>query len=195
MRKLADINVLEDGETQERIVRDSIVVLVVGLVLSLVRGALGPSEGWRSLIDLTWWGALFLAYAVSLPVHELVHAAAFTLLVPGHRVRFGHTDWMLYAGCPGALIPRRRMLVVLLAPTVVVTAALLMGTAACGRPVLGWLLATLHLSGCVGDWLMVRAIVGTPACTHVEDTDFGVTLLADDDADPGACSGLASSPK
>ena len=180
MRKLADINVLEDAETQARIVWDSVAVMVAGLVLSLVRGALGPSEGWRSLVDPAWWIALFAVYAASLPVHELVHAAAFKLLAPGHHVRFGHAEWMLYAGCPGAVIPRRRMLVVLLAPTVVVTAALLVGAAACGRPMLGWLLATLHLSGCVGDWLMVRAILANPACTHVEDTDFGVTLLSQD---------------
>lgn len=185
MRKLTDINVLEDSETQARIVRDSVIVLVAGLVLSCARGALGPSEGWRSVLDPTWWIALFAAYAASLPVHELVHAAAFKLLVPGCRVRFGHTDWMLYAGCPGALIPRGRMLAVLLAPTVVVTAALLVGAVACGRPVLGWLLATFHLSGCVGDWLMVRSILASPACTHVEDTDFGVTLLAEDGTGSG----------
>ncbi|MBS6402147.1 MAG: DUF3267 domain-containing protein [Atopobiaceae bacterium] len=66
----------------------------------------------------------------------------------------------------------------LLAPTVVVTAALAAGALAASCSALAILLCSFHLSGCVGDALMAAAILAEPACTHVQDAEFGVTLLS-----------------
>ena len=112
-------------------------------------------------------------------MHELVHAAAFKLLIPVVRVDFGFKDAFLYTTINGAVVPRSAELAALLAPAVVVTAALVAASLACSCPALAVLLAATHLSGCVGDLLMALAILREPACTHVRDTEFGITLLAE----------------
>lgn len=185
MRELADIDVLGDVELQGRLALGSVAVLAAGLLACAARGALGPSEGWRALLDPWWWAALALAAVASAPAHELVHAAAFRLLAPGCRVTFGHAEGMLWAASPGTVLTRRRMLAVLLAPTVAVTAALAAGASAAGRPLMAWLLCAAHLCGCVGDWAMAWRLARTPGCTHARDTEDGVALLADDGAPPG----------
>ena len=72
------------------------------------------------------------------------------------------------------------MVAVLLAPAVLVTGALAaLRALAAGRPVLAVLLAGVHLSGCAGDLLMAEAALRERACTHVRDTETGITLLSD----------------
>ena len=158
LREIANIDVLADEVLRQR------VVLV---------GEKGAELG------LSWFAALIAGSLAALPVHELVHAAAFKLLVPGVRVGFGFKDAFLYTTVNGAVVPRSAELAALLAPAVVVTAALVAAALAHSCLALAVLLAATHLSGCVGDLLMAHAILREPACTHVRDTEFGITLLAE----------------
>ena len=179
MRVIADIDVLGDAEFQRRIARLSLellgVTVLLAALLALVRGG--------EKVDVWWWVALAAGTLVALPVHELVHGAAFKLLCPGCRVSFGFQDAFLYTRTEGAVLSRARMAVVLLAPAVLVSGALLAGAVAAGRPVLATLLAGVHLSGCAGDLLMAAAALRERACTHVRDTETGVTLLSDREED------------
>ena len=169
MREIADIDVLADEVLRQRMVLISLGMLTVGLAVSalVLVGEKGAELG------LSWLAALVAGSLVALPVHELVHAAAFKLLVPG----FGLKDAFLYTTINGAVVPRCAELAALLAPAVVVTATLVAASLACSCPALAVLLAATHLSGCVGDLLMAHAILREPACTHVRDTEFGITLL------------------
>ena len=179
MRVIADIDVLGDAEFQRRIARLSLellgVTVLLATLLALVRGG--------EKVDVWWWVALAAGTLVALPVHELVHGAAFKLLCPGCRVSFGFQDAFLYTRTEGAVLSRARMAVVLLAPAVLVSGALLAGAVAAGRPVLATLLAGVHLSGCAGDLLMAAAALRERACTHVRDTETGVALLSDREED------------
>lgn len=175
MHEIADIDVLGDAALQQRIVRLSLVVAAATVLLAVLLGIGLGGEG----IDVWWWVALAVGSLLALPVHELVHAAAFKLLCPGCRVSFGFQDAFLYTRTDGAVAGRGRMVAVLAAPAVLVTAVLVAAALAAGRPVLALLLAGIHLSGCAGDLLMVAAILREPRCTHVRDTDSGITLLSD----------------
>ena len=179
MRLLAEIDVLADGRLLARMARASVAVLVAGLAACV---ATGLSAGVGSLAQTRWWVFLVVGSALALPVHELVHAAAFKLLSPGCRVTFGAQACFLYTDAHGAVLTRGRMTCVLLAPAVAVT----LGLAACalcaGEAVLAVALGAVHLSGCVGDVLMAAEAWSEPACTHVRDTDSGVELLSADDA-------------
>lgn len=175
MRKIADIDVLGDEVLQGRISWLSMGIVVVTLVVAVLFAVSGASER----IDAWWWVALGLGSLVALPVHELVHGAAFKLLRPGCRVSFGFQDAFLYTRTDDAVLPRGRMVAALLAPALLVTAALMAAALAAGRPVLAVLLAGVHLAGCAGDILMAAAILREDACTHVLDTDSGITLLSD----------------
>lgn len=174
MRKLADIDILADEGLRRRMVAWSLAFLVAGAAACALMFAAGVAEPF----GLSWAAAYLLASVAALPVHELVHAAGFRLLVPGARVTFGLKDAFLYTSANGAVARRAAEIVVLLAPSVAVTAALVAAALGLGAPALALALAATHLSGCAGDLLMVAEIAREPACTHVADADFGIVLLA-----------------
>ena len=175
MRTIADIDILGDETLQARVAWLSLAIVVVTV---LAAGSLGFAMGGER-VDVWWWVALAAGSFVALPVHELVHAAAFKLLSRGCKVSFGFQNAFLYTKTDGAVLRRARMVCVLLAPSLLVTAVLAALAFAAGLPVLAVLLAGLHLSGCAGDILMAAAGLRDPACTHVRDTETGITLLSD----------------
>ena len=177
MQKIADIDILCDKDLQQRVMRLSLAILAVALVVAALLAVLGALES----VDVWWWVALGLGCAAPLPVHELVHGAAFKLLCPGCRVSFGLKDAFLYTKTEGVVVSRGRMVAVLLAPAVLVTAAVAALALVAGCPVLAALLAGIHLSGCSGDILMAAAALREGRCTHVRDTDTGIELLAEGD--------------
>ena len=175
MRVIADIDILGDAALQGRVARLSYVLAGATVALAvLLTLALGGER-----LDVWWWVALAAGSLAALPVHELVHAAAFKLLCPGCRISFGLQDAFLYTKTNGATLPRTRMVAVLLAPAVLVSGVLLAAALAAGRPVLAVLLAGFHLAGCTGDILMAVAALRERACTHVRDTETGIALLSD----------------
>lgn len=177
MTELADIDVLGDEALQARIARLSLAIAAGGLALGVAAGVASGADGGAALTPW-WWLALAAATLAALPVHELVHAAAFKLLCAPCRVRFGVEGAFLYTATDGALASRGRMVAVLLAPAALVTAALAAGALAAGCPALAVLLAAAHLAGCAGDLLMAAAALREPRCTHVRDTDRGIALLS-----------------
>lgn len=179
MRTIADIDILGDETLQARVAWLSLAIVVVTV---LAAGSLGFAMGGER-VDVWWWVALAAGSFVALPVHELVHAAAFKLLSRGCKVSFGFQNAFLYTKTDGAVLRRARMVCVLLAPSLLVTAVLAALAFVAGLPVLAVLLAGLHLSGCAGDILMAVACLREGACTHVRDTETGITLLSDHEED------------
>lgn len=178
MRSVAQLDILGDAPLARRMMAGSVALLAVGFVGAFF---LVVADGWGTDVG-AWFALSVVVTLVALPVHELVHAAAFLLLGRGRvRIRFGYEAGMLYTRAEGEPISRGRFLVVLLAPAVVVTAALVVAGELLAGPALAWALAWTHLSGCAGDLAMVWGIARTSGCTHVRDTDTGVELLADDD--------------
>ncbi len=175
MRKRADIDVFHDEALRKQMVTWSVVIFAAGLALAVLT-LLVDARARFGVFDFLWLVGLS---AAALPVHELIHAAAYKLLVPGVRVSFGYKDGFLYTDAHGALLRRSAAQVVLLAPAVVLTCAFLVAGSALGQPVLAVLLAAVHLSGCVGDILMAARIARHANVTHVRDTDFGIELWED----------------
>ena len=137
--------------------------------------------GWTAVLG--WIVGLAAVSAASFAVHELVHAVFFKLFAPaGARVTFGANleTCMIYACAEGVVYSRRRYMTVCLAPTVVVTAAFALGFACSGYPLLCYLAAGLHLSGCVGDWYYVRTILRDRRIIACEDTSFGVRFFGEE---------------
>ncbi len=141
MRKLADIDILSDEGLRRRMVALSLVPLVAGAAACLLMFTAGLAEPY----GIGWVTALGAASVAALPVHELVHAAAFKLLVPGAHVTFGFKDAFLYTSANGAVARKAAEVAVLLAPTVLVTAALVAAACACEAPALAVGLAAMHL--------------------------------------------------
>ena len=106
MRTIADIDILGNEPLQARVAQLSLAVIVV---TALVAAFLGLAMGGERL-DVWWWVALAAGSLVSLPVHELVHAAAFKLLCRDCKVSFGFQNAFLYTKTDGAVLRRGRML-------------------------------------------------------------------------------------
>lgn len=130
---------------------------VVGWIVGLLRSQ------WRRSPCTSWCTVCFLS----------------CWRLAGAKVTFGanRETAMIYACAEGVVYSRRRYMAVCLAPTVVVTAALALGFAFSGYPLLCYLAAGLHLSGCVGDWYYVRTILRDRRIVACEDTSFGVRFF------------------
>ena len=138
----------------------------------------GETCGWTAAVG--WMVGLVAVSAASFAVHELVHAVFFKLLAPaGAHVTFGanRETCMIYACAEGVVYSRVRYVAICLAPTVVLTAAFALGFAFSGFPLLCYLAAGLHLSGCVGDWYYARTILRDRRIIACEDTSFGVRFF------------------
>lgn len=183
MRVIGSVNVLEDVGLQRSMLRASWAIMGVGAGAAFVLWIASLASGWHVLepVGLGWVLGLAAASVVALPVHELVHAAAFVLLGSGNvRVSFGFKDFMLYTSADGAVLSRGRFMAVLLAPSVVVTLMFALAGLAWHAPLFALLGGAFHLAGCTGDLDMVRIIALTPAAAFVRDSPVGIDLLEEE---------------
>lgn len=183
MRVIGTVNVLKDADVQRAMVSASWAIMGAGAAIALVLWLVSLASGRHVLepVGPGWVLGLVVASAVALPVHELVHAAAFVILGSSDvRVSFGIKDFMLYTSANGAVLPRGRFMAVLLAPSVVVTALFVLAGCVWHAPLFALLGAAFHLAGCTGDLDMVRIIALTPAATFVRDSPAGIDLLSEE---------------
>lgn len=183
MRVIGTVNVLEDAGVQRAMVSASWAIMGAGAAIAIVLWLVSLAFGGHVLepVGLGWVLGLVAASVVALPVHELVHAAAFVLLGSGDvRVSFGFRDFMLYTSANGAVLSRGRFMAVLLAPSVVVTALFVLAGCVWHAPLFALLGGAFHLAGCTGDLDMVRIIGITPAASFVRDSPAGIDLLSEE---------------
>lgn len=196
MKKVGGVHTFEDKPFLSWVSRMSFIVAVAGLVVGVVwfcaAELLGvgvlDAELERALsgggLDgiSVWFVYLIAGAVVSFLVHEAVHALFFKLFAPPEaHVTFG-ANWkmgMLYACAEGIIYTRRQYESIVLAPTVLVTAAVVGIGAAWAHPLWAIMVATLHLSGCTGDWGYVRAIHRARRVAWCEDTTWGVQFYGD----------------
>lgn len=188
MKEISNIHAFEDEDFLHACFTWGMIALGVFAVclvpVFMLMG--GPADldtaaagGWTAVVG--WIVGLAAISMASFAVHELVHGVFFKLLAPaGAKVTFGanRETTMIYACAEGVVYSRRRYMAVCLAPTVVVTTAFTLGFAFSGYPLLCYLAAGLHLSGCVGDWYYVRTILRDRRIVACEDTSFGVRFFA-----------------
>ena len=195
MREIGEIHVFEDRAFLRWVSRASVVVLLLGFVIAgawcalveAVGDAVGRELaafeiGWDTLFSRPgWWVSLAVALVLSLVAHELVHGFFFRQFAPaGTRVTYG-ADWrrgMFYACAEGVVFTRRQYEASLIAPTIIVTCGLVVIGIGLKWPLWTIIEATLHLSGCTGDWGYLARMRRDPAITHCEDTSFGVRFLS-----------------
>ena len=183
MRVIGTVNVLEDAGVQRAMVSASWAIMGAGAAIAIVLWLVSLAFGGHVLepVGPGWVLGLVVASVVSLPVHELVHAAAFVILGSSDvHVSFGIKDFMLYTSANGAVLPRGRFMAALLAPSVVVTALFVLAGCVWHAPLFALLGAAFHLAGCTGDLDMVRIIALTPAATFVRDSPAGIDLLSEE---------------
>ena len=179
MNEISNIHAFEDEDFLHACFVWGMVVVGVFAVCLVPVFMLLDAGGWMAVVG--WIVGLAAVSAASFAVHELVHAAFFKLFAPaGAHVTFGanRETCMIYACAEGIAYSRRRYMAICLAPTVVVTTAFALGFAFSGYPLLCYLAAGLHLSGCVGDWYYVRTILRDRRIVACEDTSFGVRFFA-----------------
>lgn len=175
MKVLATVDIMVEGAARRSLLRLSVELLLLfglafGMLLAALEVPLKPS-----------WTELALSVSlivVPLPVHELVHAAAFKLVNPRAHVRFGMQNGLLYTTCEPEVFTRAQMLVVMLCPFVLLTPAIFALGWTLQAPFAAALAATIHASECAGDLLFAKLVLTNKQVTHVRDTSYGIDLLS-----------------
>lgn len=158
----------------------SLVLLVIGCVFFIVLNLFAYT--WRTghtsasinvPTALLWFLINCLAYVLVLPLHELIHGAAFTLW--GGKPYYGtRLPLALYCSAKNQIFPRNYYLVIGLAPLVVITVAGIVFTLLAPTLAPYTLFATAgNISGAAGDIWVVAQLLKLPSSVLIEDTETG----------------------
>ena len=122
---------------------------------------------------LLWLVISVVGYCLMLPLHELLHGAAFLLW--GGKPYFGaKLPYALYCGAKNQLFRRNQYVVVGLAPLVIITLAGIVLTFIAPVVAAYTLAVTVgNVSGASGDAWSVARMLRLPDTTLVEDTESG----------------------
>ena len=179
IHKLEEIELLEPEQLRPLALL-SLLLLIIGAIFfgllnyasyTLQTHSTPGNNGGRSL--LLWIVINIIGYILILPIHELIHAAAFVLW--GGKPYFGaRLPYALYCGAKNQLFHRNQYFVVGLAPLIAITLAGIIFILI--SPVLAsyTLFALIgNFSGAVGDIWVVRKLLRRPRSILVEDTEAG----------------------
>lgn len=183
-----DIDFLSDEVLQQQLVHLSGILALLTIAVGIVGGILAHYGFVDEFIlcetiydiGITSWIVLVVLISVAiLFVHEFIHGLLFHVCGGrGVHVRYGIHAAMLSAGCPGLILSRTRFCVILAGPAVVISLALAGAAWLSQLPILCYIVFALHLAGCSGDMLALKACLEDAGCTHCEDTECGIRLLA-----------------
>jgi hypothetical protein len=179
IRKLEEIELL-NPEQLRPLALLSLLMLIIGAIFfglltyaasNLQTHSTTSTNGSSS--TLLWIGINIIGYILILPIHELVHAAAFVLW--GGKPYFGtKLPYALYCGAKNQLFHRNQYLVVGLAPLVVITLAGILFTLISPALASYAIFATVgNVSGAAGDVWVVRKLLRRSPSILVEDTESG----------------------
>jgi len=179
IRKLEEIELLEP-EHMRPLALLSLLLLIVGAIFfgllnyvsyTLQTHSTTGINGGGSL--LLWIGINIVGYILILPIHELIHAAAFVFW--GGKPYFGaRLPYALYCGAKNQLFRRNQYIVVGLAPLFVITLAGIIFILISPVPASYTLFALIgNFSGAAGDIWVVRRLFRRPRTILVEDTEVG----------------------
>ena len=188
MCEIGNIRAFEDERFLNACLHGSAAVAASGAVVGVILfDFVAPAKSELPLVAaggfiaiVIWAVALIVSTALVFAAHEVVHALFFKLFAPvGSHVRFGaHRETaMIYACAEGIVYTRAHYLIVTLAPTAALTLALAALARLSGYCLACFVVAALHLTGCVGDWYYAAVILGNRAIRACEDTAWGVRFL------------------
>src|SRR5712691_11581426 len=179
IRKLEEIELLEPEQLRPPALLNLLLFIIGAIFFGLLNYASYTQQthsttginGGKSL--LLWIVINIISYILILPIHELIHAAAFVLW--GGKPYFGaRLPYALYCGAKNQLFHRNQYLVVGLAPLVVITLAGIVVTFVAPVVAAFALAVTVgNVSGAAGDAWSVARMLRLPATTLVEDTEVG----------------------
>ena len=178
IRKLEEMELLEPEQLRPLALL-SLLLLIIGAIFFGLLNYVSYTQQTHSTPGinggkiLLWIVINIISYILILPIHELLHAAAFVLW--GGKPYFGaKLPYALYCGAKNQLFRRNQYFVVGLAPLVVISLAGIIFI------LLSPLLASYTLfalignfSGAAGDIMMVRKLQQRPRSILVEDTESG----------------------
>src|SRR5260370_6959317 len=128
LRKREEIELVQPAELRPLALLRLLLLVIGGVFFGLLTFAAYTRQTHTGITGIGGWGLLLwlviniVGYILILPLHEVIHAAAFTLW--GGKPYFGaRLPYALYCGAKGQLFHRNQYLVVGLPPLVVITLA------------------------------------------------------------------------
>ncbi len=179
LRKLEEVELLEQQQLRPLALLSLLLLVIGGAFFGLLDVAAYSWQTHTSVSIQGGWGLLLwfviniVGYILILPIHELVHAAVFTLW--GGKPYFGtKMPYALYCGARQQLFRRNQYLVVGLAPLVVITLAGIIFTLVSPALASYTIFAIVgNISGAAGDLWVAWRLLRLPRSILVEDTEAG----------------------
>src|SRR6266567_322484 len=168
IHKLEEIELLEPEQLRPLALLSLLLLIIGAIFFGLLNYASYTQQthsatginGGKSL--LLWIVINIIGYILILPIHELIHAAAFVLW--GGKPYFGaRLPYALYCGAKNQLFHRNQYFVVGLAPLVVITLAGIIFTLISPALASYTIFATVgNISGAAGDVWAARRLLRLP---------------------------------
>ncbi|MHC5250760.1 DUF3267 domain-containing protein [Listeria kieliensis] len=180
MKLKKEINLINDKKFIKRlnwmVLGITVVFIVIFQLLSMI---VSPklSRFWDFHFSVVFLITVLFLF-LSLLIHEGIHGLFFKLFSEtGSKVIFGYKNGLLYASSPNSFYSRNQFIWISIAPFFFITSILTI------LFFLGWLpqevyviLATVHGSGCVGDFYWCYLLIKEPKTVKVEDTEVGFRI-------------------
>lgn len=132
-----------------------------------------------SLLDIV---LLLFLFFITIIIHELIHAFFMKLFDKNGKVKFGFKNGMAYATSPSSFYNKIHFTIISLAPFILITITLnLLYYLGIISPFVYVSVASIHTSGCVGDFYWVYLIKKAPANSLIEDTETGINFYSKND--------------
>ena len=179
IRKLEEIELLEPEQLRPLALL-SLLLLIIGVIFFGLLNYASYTQQIRSATGINgvksvflWIGINIIGYILILPIHELIHAAAFVFW--GGKPYFGaKLPYALYCGAKDQLFHRNQYFVVGLSPVIVITLAGIIFILISPLLASYTLFALIgNFSGAAGDIWVVRKLLRRPRSILVEDTEAG----------------------
>lgn len=176
---IAEIDLVEDTYLMRGIARTSLFALTIFLIaapfLALAFYAIALPYGEERLIDFPLIFVSLVVVLLSIPFHELIHGAAFKLMNPKARVRFGYAEvGIVFASATGVFFSRKHYLIICMMPFMVLSLIYLAIGLIFKAPLTAYICFAMHTAGCVGDFYYVKRILENPRIKFCQDTKSGV---------------------
>ncbi len=171
MKLYKELNIFEDKSLYVIINIFSIIVLVITAFL-VVLGNLLLFNNVELTVTFTTFIWSIVLFAVSLPIHELIHGLFFRIFSSEKqtKVKYGFHKGMFYASNPGVIYKKWQFSIIILAPFVINSLLFLQLYVSGIEGSIVALAFIIHTGGCAGDFWYIYEILKKHAITHCEDT-------------------------
>ncbi|MGX2945098.1 DUF3267 domain-containing protein [Enterococcus alishanensis] len=154
-----------------------LLFFIIGTLFLILTSFISQRQSLSSEISFPMLLFALVLLFLCLVLHEAIHGLFFKMFQPQGKVNFGFKNGMAYATSPGSFYSRKQFFIIAISPFIIVSLLLVVAFALNMLSLFVFLfLATIHGSGCIGDFYYIVLILKAPKGSLIEDTPIGISF-------------------